>query len=329
MSRSPSPGRITSRCRASARYMSPRNIGSLEPPVPEELGIERCHHHAFAVLRLTGRRCRPAGGRSARRAPERDPAAAAGSYGCFAPRSTPGPVTRQNLSPPGQRILWNSRYRLVAGIALEPAPYLHRGSRVADEGGHRPGRVGDSVGPIGRAQRLAGIRLGCVGRGPWGRRRIAGEAERSARGGQMGVDEEELEPRIGQMLLDAPAHSGPGCRRPRLPGAARPVGALGQPAAVGRAAEEPAVLGHADGQLQPNAFVAGEQGEIAVGGGRADDLESGLRPRGRGRRRSGPDPTAWNSCRSRSSRSRQNSDQRQQMAVTGRRPARPVPRRRP
>ena len=41
--------------------------------------------------------------------------AVGGSYGSFWPRSTSAPVTRQSLSPPGQRILWNSRYRPSPG----------------------------------------------------------------------------------------------------------------------------------------------------------------------------------------------------------------------
>ena len=68
--------------------------------------------------------------------------------------------------------------------------------------------------------------------------------------------------------IAAPGRGGPG--RPRT---ARPVGALRQPAAGGRAAEQAAVLRGADGELQPDALVAREQRQEAVGRGRADDLD--------------------------------------------------------
>src|SRR6185436_9159724 len=103
--------------------------------------------------------------------------------------------------------------------------------------------------------------------------RIAREAERSARCRQMGVDEEELKAGIRQMLIDPSAYSRLWCRRPRLPRSSWPVGAFGQPAAVGRSSEYPAMLGHTHRQLQPDAFVSGEQRQVAVSGRRPDDLQ--------------------------------------------------------
>ena len=78
----------------------------------------------------------------------------------------------------------------------------------------------------------------------------------------MGVGEEVLEAGGRQVLLDA-----------RPPVGARPVGAFRQPAARRRAAEQPPVLVPAHGQLQADALVASQQGEIAVRGRRADDLQ--------------------------------------------------------
>ncbi len=109
--------------------------------------------------------------------------------------------------------------------------------------------MGDSVGAVGRSKRLArnGRRGGRVDGGI--ARRIAGETEGPARCRQMGVDEEELEARISQMLLDAPPDPGPGSRRPGLPGAARPIGTLRKPTSGRRAAKDPAVLRDPDGKL--------------------------------------------------------------------------------
>ena len=51
---------VRSRCRAARPAAGQRavhvsqEIGSFEPPVTEELGVERCDDDAFAVLRLTG-----------------------------------------------------------------------------------------------------------------------------------------------------------------------------------------------------------------------------------------------------------------------------------
>src|SRR5215216_2011211 len=89
----------------------------------------------------------------------------------------------------------------------------------------------------------------------------------------MSINEEELKAGVGQMLFNSATHSGPGCRGPWLPWSSRPISAFGQPATAGRSAEYPAMLGHTHRQLKPNAFVSREQRQVAVGGGRADDLQ--------------------------------------------------------
>ncbi len=109
------------------------------------------------------------------------------------------------------------------------------------------------------------------------RGRIAREAEGPARAREMRVDEEEAEPRVGQVLLDAATHRASGSGRPGRPRAPRPVGAFGEPAALGGATEQPAVLGRADRELEPDALVAREQREEAVRGGAADDLQAARR----------------------------------------------------
>ena len=123
--------------------------------MPEQLGVERRDDHAVAALRRSAvamplRSDR----RSAPRVRGPDRSAAAGSYGCFAPRSTSGPVTRQSLSPPGQRILWNSRYASSPGY---PSNRLHtcidaRGSRTKADDVGGAASVRDPVGLVRRAR---------------------------------------------------------------------------------------------------------------------------------------------------------------------------------
>ncbi len=105
----------------------------------------------------------------------------------------------------------------------------------------------------------------------------AGSPERPERtpcGGQMRVHEEVVEARVGQVLLDSPAHARAGSGGPRLPRPAWTVCAFRQPAADRRAAEETAVLRRSYRELQADAFVAREEREEAVGGRGADDLEA-------------------------------------------------------
>jgi len=89
----------------------------------------------------------------------------------------------------------------------------------------------------------------------------------------MGVDEEEAEPGVAEVLFDSAADTRARRAAPGLPWAPRAVGALGHPDALGEASEQPAVLGAADRELEPDALVACEQGEEPVGRGRGDGLD--------------------------------------------------------
>src|SRR5215210_3240982 len=90
----------------------------------------------------------------------------------------------------------------------------------------------------------------------------------------MRIHEEVAEARIAEVLLDAPANSGAGSGGPGLPRAAWAIGALRKPAAGGGAAEQPPVLGRSDGELKPDALVAGKERQEAVSRGGADDLQA-------------------------------------------------------
>jgi hypothetical protein len=90
------------------------------------------------------------------------------------------------------------------------------------------------------------------------------DAERTPGGGEVRVHEEVAEPCVAQVLLDPSPDAGARGGRPRLPRPPRAIGALGEPDTLGRAAEETAVLGAADRELQSDALVAGEQWEEAV-----------------------------------------------------------------
>ena len=182
------------------------------------------------------------------------------------------------LEAAGPAHLVELEVRAVAGVALEAAPYLHRRPRVAHVGRHvaRAAAVGDAIGLVrrplrrgrgrgARRRRLVDLRVE--------RRRIARQPQRPAGGGEVRVHEEEAKSGVGQVLLDAAAHPAPGRGGPWRPGAARAVGAFRQPAARRCAAEEPAMLGGADRELEPDALVARQQRQEAVRRGRADDLE--------------------------------------------------------
>jgi hypothetical protein len=107
--------------------------------------------------------------------------------------------------------------------------------------------------------------------------RIAGKTKRPPGRGEMGIHEEVAESGVRQVLFDPPAHSGSGSRGPRLPWPPGTIGAFREPAAHGRATENTPVFGYSDGQLQPDAFITSQQRQIAVSGGRPDNLDpSGL-----------------------------------------------------
>ena len=103
--------------------------------------------------------------------------------------------------------------------------------------------------------------------------RIPVDAERAAGRSEVGVHEEEAEARVAEVLLDSAADAGARRAAPGLPRAPRAIGALGHPDALGETPEQPAVLGAADRELEPDALVAREQREEAVGRGRGDGLD--------------------------------------------------------
>src|SRR5258708_28782300 len=100
-------------------------------------------------------------------------------------------------------------------------------------------------------------------------------AEATAGVRHVGVREEVAEPRSGEVLVDAGAHSRLTARA-RVPGSPRAVRAFRQPTPHRIAAEQPAVLGAADGELEADALVPPEQWQVAVGRRGADDFESAL-----------------------------------------------------
>src|SRR5262245_34329567 len=102
---------------------------------------------------------------------------------------------------------------------------------------------------------------------------VTGEPERLARLSQMGIDEEEVIPGIGQVLLDPSTQTGAGRGGPRIPRSSRTVGALRQPAADRGASKEPSMLRGAHRKLESNALVTREERKESVGRRRPDDLE--------------------------------------------------------
>ncbi len=134
---------------------------------------------------------------------------------------------------------------------------------------------------VGRAVRDAihAIARPMHGRIPAG---IAVDPERTPGGREVRVHEEVAKAGIAQVLLDSPADAGARGRSPRLPRPPRPIGAFRQPDTLRRPAEEAAVLGPTDRELEPDALVAGEQREESMGRGGGDDLEPARPTRARG-----------------------------------------------
>ena len=83
-------------------------FGAFEPPVTEELGIERRDDDAPATLALAGRDAGEQSGEVFRML-LRARAGLVGVVGLLVAEIHAAAGHRQSLSPPGQRILWNSR----------------------------------------------------------------------------------------------------------------------------------------------------------------------------------------------------------------------------
>ncbi len=248
-------------------------VGALEPPVPEELGIERGDDDLAPLVALAGGDLRKelremigvAAGAIDRGFP------VVGLLGAEIHVAAGHPP---ELEAAGPAHLVELEVHPVAGIALEPAPHLHRRPRVPHQRGdaiRRPG-VRHLIGGVGRAvcDAVGPLARAVHGRVPAG---IAVDAERTPGGREVRVHEEVAEPGVAQVLLDPPTDAGAGGGTPWFPRPPRAIGALRKPDSLGHPAEEPAVLGPVDGELQADALVAGEEREEAVRGGGGDELE--------------------------------------------------------
>ena len=283
-------------------------VGALEPPVAEELGVERRDDDALATLALAGRRCRRAGARSGPRAPARARRRLRpGRRAACRPDPRCGAGHPPELESAGPAHLVELEVRAVARVALEPAPDLHgrarvphvrrrrRPSAVAPPG--RPGRASAAAQSVGRVpgrlddgSALAGSPRGRAG-GPAAARWASTKKKRNP-----------ASARCSSMPRRIPQR---GARGPGLPWTARAVGAFGQPAALRGRARTAGGARRAHRELEADALVAREQRQEAVRGGRADDLEPARRLEGAERRDRCRRRRRGTARRSRISRSRQ------------------------
>src|SRR3989442_7895260 len=108
-------------------------------------------------------------------------------------------------------------------------------------------------------------------------------ADRRAPGDEVRIHEEESDPVTTQQLLETGTE--PGSCRPRGtgPDVTRAVGALRKPDPAGTSPEASAVARDAGGELRVDRFIATEEREVSMGGGRHDDLDpiAVLQPRER------------------------------------------------
>src|SRR6266705_2788105 len=171
----------------------------------------------------------------------------------------------------------------AARPAVVPAPDLRGGAGVPYERRDLAARAttGDPIRAIGRARCFAGAVEGGGNRAVplrveplHAQGNVLVCAERAAGAGEMRVGEEEPEPGVREVLLGAGASPAPTAQRG--PPAARPIGALRQPATRRGRAEQATVFLPAHRQLQPDAFVAAQERQVAVRRRRSDDLEASL-----------------------------------------------------
>ena len=127
--------RAGGRCAQLAEFRQVRvevaqEIGSLEPPVAEQFRVERRDDHvpALCALRLAHLIEQP---RKVARVPCCLTTRVLGVIRPLGAQVGAGSLTRHSLRPPGQRILWNSRYGAAPGY---PPCRLHT---CADERGSR------------------------------------------------------------------------------------------------------------------------------------------------------------------------------------------------
>ena len=178
----------------------------------------------------------------------------------------------------GEVLLVELEICCVPGVAVLAAPDLERRLRVAEERHRAAGAAArrHAVGQVRRAPPGPGHGRGGLARPQAERHEVAVEEDGVARGDQVGVGDEILEPLAREHLLqagpyppDAPAVA-PGRRRPLV---TRPVGALREPDATRRPAKVAAVRLDGGAELEPDRFVAPEQRQVAVRGRAGDDLD--------------------------------------------------------
>jgi hypothetical protein len=240
--------------------------------VSEELGIERGDDHAGRSSGLLV--CGDPSDEVGKVSPVVTDLAEGGSrfVGALRPKVHIRTRHAPQLQATGPTDLVELEVPLVAWVAVVPTPDLHRRLGIAHECGH------DALGArrrhaIGAVRRAGGLGIGARVRvvavqveALLAERRVTVVAERGPSPCEVGVGEEVPKARPGQLLFDAWPPPRP-----------RPVGAFRQPTADGVTAEQPLVLVPADQELEPDALVTREQGEIAVRRRGADDLErSGL-----------------------------------------------------
>ena len=171
----------------------------------------------------------------------------------------------------------------VAGVAECRRPDLLAGPLVPGQDGHLSRRVADPVGAKrgSRRQLLVGLRRG-------DRRGVAPgdhavrpdragyrHADRPAAFDGVGLAEEDQQPFLGEERFQTrPAHGLPAV----VLDDRRPVGALRQPDRLRRPPEMAAVGFDAGVKLPVDRGVAGEERQVAVGGGAGGDLDAALRP---------------------------------------------------
>ena len=179
------------------------------------------------------------------------------------------------LESPGPPDLVKLEVPTVAGIPLVATPYLRGRLRVANERRHGFGRVRrvHPVCAVRRARRFparigGGDVLELIGDD------LAVETERAPRARHVCVDEEEAEPGVGEIFLDAGARPGVRRVRQRLPWPVGAIRAFRHPAPPGRPAEQPPVLALADVELESNTLVAPEERQEPVRRGRGDELDA-------------------------------------------------------
>src|SRR3954468_18323643 len=134
--------------RESAVHVS-QKFRTLEPPVTEELGVERRHHDGVAVGGLSSGNAGEEMG-EVLRVPSSPVGGCLGIVGLLLSQIHVAAGDSPELEPTGPAHLVEFQIPLVSRVTFEPAPYLHRGLGITDVRDQRP--VSNAVRPIGRTQ---------------------------------------------------------------------------------------------------------------------------------------------------------------------------------